>query len=131
MKLESKKLILRKWVIGDVNDLVEGLNNLKVTKWLALVPNPYTEKDAIKWIKFCTDNAMKGKKRNSYEFAIWSKLEKRVIGGISLDNINKLNKTEGIRRKAYKCMADHKIKDECITELLKEEWKKKQLLQNL
>ena len=31
-------------------------------------------------------------------------------------------KIEGIRRKAFRCMADGEIKDEFITGLLKDEW---------
>jgi RimJ/RimL family protein N-acetyltransferase len=31
-------------------------------------------------------------------------------------------KVEGKRRKAFRCMADGKIKDEYITGLLKDEW---------
>jgi RimJ/RimL family protein N-acetyltransferase len=31
-------------------------------------------------------------------------------------------KVEGLKRKAFRCMADGKLKDECITALLKEEW---------
>lgn len=27
-----------------MNDLVEGLNNLKISKWLVFVPHPYTKK---------------------------------------------------------------------------------------
>jgi RimJ/RimL family protein N-acetyltransferase len=30
---------------------------------------------------------------------------------------------EGVRRQAYRCLADGTLKDECITGLLKEEWK--------
>ena len=184
MKLETKRLILREWVKRDLNDLVEGLNNLEITKWLAFAPHPYTKKDAEKWIKFCTKKARKGKEKNSYEFAIELKSAKKVIGGISLDKINKFQgtagggiwintkyhghgygteafgerikfafdklrlrrlengfikgnhssfrlqkrfgyKIEGLRRKAFRCMADGKIKDEYITGLLKEEWNKK------
>jgi RimJ/RimL family protein N-acetyltransferase len=33
-------------------------------------------------------------------------------------------KLEGQRRKAYRCMADGELKDECITGLLIEEWKR-------
>ena len=33
-------------------------------------------------------------------------------------------KIEGKRRKKYYCMADGELKDEIITGLLKEEWKK-------
>ena len=54
MKIESKRLILRDWQDKDVNDLVEGLNNIEVSKWMAGVPFPYTENDArnfIKWAK--------------------------------------------------------------------------------
>ena len=93
MKLETKRLILREWNKKDINDLIEGLNNLNVTKWLALAPYPYTKKDAERWIKYCARNINKGKNRNSYDFAIELKLEKKVIGGVSLDNINRVNKT--------------------------------------
>lgn len=183
MKLKTKRLILREYSKKDVMDLVDGLNNLEVSKWLVIVPYPYTKKDAKKWIKYCMENAKKGKKRNSYDFAIELKSEKKVIGGMSLDKINKSHGTasggiwinakyhhhgygteafgerikfafdklklrriecgflkgnasslkmqkklgfkfEGIRRKAFKCMADGKIKDECILGLLKNEWKK-------
>ncbi len=44
--IETDRLILRQWKLDDVNDVVEGLNNLNVTKWLAQVPYPYTEEDA-------------------------------------------------------------------------------------
>ena len=184
MKIETKRLILREWSTRDINDLVEGLNNLEVAKWLAFVPHPYTKKDAKKWIAHCIESPRKGKDRSSYEFAIELKSEEKVIGGVSLDKINRFHgtagggiwinakyhgqeygteafgerihfafstlklrrlengylkgnpsslkmqkklgyKTEGMRRKAFKCMADGKIKDEYITGLLKDEWKRK------
>lgn len=184
MKLETKRLILREWRKKDVDDLVEGLNNLEVSRWLVFVPHPYTKKDAEQWIVRCIKNAKKGKKRDSYEFAIELKSMKKVIGGVSLNKINKnqgsagggiwLNaayhgngygteaygrriafafdglklrrlengfirgnssswklqkrfgyKIEGLRRKVFRCMADGKIKDEYLTGLLREEWKKK------
>ena len=36
--IETDRLILRKYKLSDVNDVVEGLNNLNVTKWLAGAP---------------------------------------------------------------------------------------------
>jgi len=51
MELETKRLILRDWKDKDVIDLVEGLNDLEVTKWMAVIPYPYTRKDAEEWIK--------------------------------------------------------------------------------
>ena len=184
MKIETKRLVLREWEKEDIKDLIEGLNNYEVSKWLAAVPHPYTKKDAEKWIKYCTENAKKGKERNSYDFAIELKSERKVIGGTSLDKINRFQgtagggiwinakyhgqgygteafgerikfafnklklrrlengflkgnassfkmqkkfgyKIEGRGRKAFRCMADGKIKDEYVTGLLKEEWKKK------
>jgi RimJ/RimL family protein N-acetyltransferase len=95
MALETKRLILREWNENDVEDLVEGLNNMEVSKWLAFVPYPYTKKDAERWIMFCLENANKGVGRTSYEFAIELKSEKKVIGGISLDKINNFQGTAG------------------------------------
>ncbi|MFA6518803.1 MAG: GNAT family protein [Candidatus Shapirobacteria bacterium] len=184
MKLATKRLILRDWDEKDIDDLVEGLNNLEVSKWLAKAPYPYTKKDARNWIKYCRENDKKGKKRNAYYFAIELKSEKKVIGGVGLEKIDRFQgtagggiwlnakyhghgygteafaerirfafdklklrriengyfkgnqssfkmqeklgyKLEGIKRKACKCLADGKIKDEYITGLLKEEWKNK------
>lgn len=41
--IETDRLILRQYKISDANDVVEGLNNLNVSKWLAYVPYPYTK----------------------------------------------------------------------------------------
>ena len=38
MKIESKRLILRSYEDRDISDLVEGLNNIEVAKWMAGVP---------------------------------------------------------------------------------------------
>jgi [ribosomal protein S5]-alanine N-acetyltransferase len=181
MRLETKRLILREWRKGDVGDLMEGLDNLDVSIWLAFVPHPYTEKDAKAWIELCIKNANAGSSRRSYEFAIELKSERKVIGGVGIDRINPIHgtagggiwlnakyqangygseafgekirfafeelklrrlengffkgnrasstmqrkfgyKIEGLRRKAFRCMADGKLKDECITGLLRQDW---------
>jgi RimJ/RimL family protein N-acetyltransferase len=183
MRLITKRLILRDWKASDINDLIEGLNNIEVSTWLAYAPHPYTREDAEKWIAFCK-TLTKTKQRNAYEFAIELQSERKVIGGVTLDKINRVQgtagggiwlnakyhgrgygteafgerirfafetlklrrlengffkgnpssfrmqkkfgyKIEGTRRKAFKCMADGKIKDEYITGLLREEWKKR------
>ena len=94
MKLETKRLILREWNKKDIPDIIEGLNNLSVTKWLAFAPFPYTKKDAEAWIKYCEAVAKK-LPRTDYEFAIELKAEKKVIGGISLSKINEFQGTAG------------------------------------
>ena len=181
-KLETERLILRDWDEKDVADLVEGLNNLNVSRWLAMVPHPYTIEDALKWIAFCLSNDTRPGERTAYHFAIELKAERKVIGGTSLENISKARQTagggiwlnekyhghgygseafgervrfafedldlrrlengyfegnassflmqqrlgyqlEGMRRKAFKCMATGEVMDEYITGLLKEDWK--------
>ncbi len=182
MKIQTKRLILRNITNKDTKDIRENLNNLKVSKWLMVVPYPYTMKDAKWWTKHCLENQKK-KKRESYEFGIELKSERKIIGGIGLSKIehyhgkamvgywlgedywrngygsealdailkftfNRLKlrrieagvfagnpssgrllekfgaKQEGLRRKARRCKADGKIKDELIYGLLKEEWVK-------
>ena len=86
--IETERLILRVWRLTDVDDLVEGLNNINVTKWMAFAPNPYTKKDAIDFINYSIDNKL-------YNFAIVLKSENKVIGGTQLTNVDLYNGTAG------------------------------------
>ena len=86
--IETDRLILRQWNMNDIADMVEGLNNINVTKWLAGAPYPYTEKDAEDFVKKTIDN-------NLYNFAIVLKSENKVIGGTQLTNISFANGTAG------------------------------------
>ena len=54
--IETERLILRQYRIEDIDDLVEGLNNINVTQWLQGAPYSYTEDDAIHFIKKSIDN---------------------------------------------------------------------------
>ncbi|MDE1859521.1 MAG: GNAT family N-acetyltransferase [Candidatus Micrarchaeota archaeon] len=90
MRLETKRLILRDWNKNDIDDLIDGLNNYDVSKWLTLVPYPYTKKDAKNWITHCLKESNK-KKNRDYHFAIELKSEKKVIGSIGVDKINKFH----------------------------------------
>ncbi len=87
MKLETGRLLLRDWEQRDIPNLIEGINDLSVSQWLAFVPHPYTEKDARNWIDFCA-GLSKQEVPNQYEFAIELKSDDRVIGGVSLIRIN-------------------------------------------
>jgi RimJ/RimL family protein N-acetyltransferase len=88
MKLETKRLILREFKDKDANDLQENINNIKVVKWLLVVPYPYTIKDAKEYIKKTKGN-IKQKPQKDYSFAIELKETKKVIGGIGLHELNK------------------------------------------
>jgi [ribosomal protein S5]-alanine N-acetyltransferase len=95
VELETKRLILREWDIKDIEDLVEGLNNINVSKWLARIPYPFTVENAEYWINYCKEGAHGGQPRNSYEFAVELRAEKKVIGGVSLNKINMIHGTAG------------------------------------
>ena len=71
--IETERLILRQYKISDADDVVDGLNNLNVSRWLASVPFPYTKEDALNYINNSIDN-------NLYDFAIVLKSENKVIG---------------------------------------------------
>lgn len=86
--IETERLVLRAFKLTDADDIVEGLNNLNVSKWLAFVPYPYTREDAIKYIEDSINNKL-------YNFAIVLKSENKVIGSTQLSNISKIHGTAG------------------------------------
>lgn len=86
--IETERLILRAWKITDIDDIVEGLNNINVSKWLSGAPYPYTKEDAKKFIEKSLGN-------NLYNFAIVLKTENKVIGGTQISNISYSNLTAG------------------------------------
>ena len=90
MEINGKRIILRSWRNEDVEDLVEGLNNINVSKWLAAVPYPYTKKDAEEFIAYA-----KQSERNASDImlAIVLKENNKVIGGTSIQDINKKDGT--------------------------------------
>jgi ribosomal-protein-alanine N-acetyltransferase len=92
MKLETKRLIIRSWQESDLDDLVEGLNNQNIARWMAFVPFPYTNVDAEQWISYCMNNDRDGNK-NGYELAVELKSEQKVIGGVGISGISKVHGT--------------------------------------
>lgn len=87
MQLETNRLILRDFRDDDAQDLVEGLNDIEVTRWLSIVPFPYTLKDAYSFINYCKAEAKK-EPRINYDFAVILKSENKLIGCVSLNNIS-------------------------------------------
>ena len=87
MKLETKRLILRIPIMKDINDLIENINDLNVSKYLLVVAYPYTKKDAKWWINHCKEEANE-EPRKSYGFNIELKSKKRIIGGVGLSKVN-------------------------------------------
>jgi [ribosomal protein S5]-alanine N-acetyltransferase len=87
MKLVTERLVLRNISDKDIKDLIENINNLNVSKWLLVVPYPYTEKNAKWWIDHCKE------KDKEYNFCIELKSEKKLIGGIGLSHVDKFQGT--------------------------------------
>lgn len=81
-------MVLRQYRLEDADDIVDGLNNINVTKWLQGVPYPYTKDDALHFLNKSLDNKL-------YNFAIVLKSEDKVIGGTQLTNIDLHNGTAG------------------------------------
>lgn len=84
MKLETERLILRNWELEDIEDLVEGLNDIEITKWHAFYNYPFTYEDGIKEIESIIKKYDNG---NYYNWAIVLKVENKVIGRVGLYDI--------------------------------------------
>lgn len=92
MIIDGKRILLRSWEETDADDLVEGLNNIHVSRWLGAVPFPYTRRDAegfIHYAKHIAENA------GNIMLAIVLKENNKVIGGTSIEAVNKRNGTAG------------------------------------
>ncbi len=91
MRLETERLILREPKISDWKDLVEGLNNREIAIYMN-VPFPYKQKNAFEWINKKIKES-KEKDKQGHSFVIELKSEKKVIGGMSIESIRKIDKT--------------------------------------
>jgi ribosomal-protein-alanine N-acetyltransferase len=92
IRIETPRLVLRPWSEADIEQLTLGLNDIEVAKWLAFVPHPYSTSHAKDWVRRCQGIASASTEPTAYEFAIELRSERRVIGGISL---NKVDRTAG------------------------------------
>jgi len=99
-------------------DLIENINNLNVSKWLLVVAYPYTKKYAKEWINYC-QKQNKDKKKDAYNFGIELKEEKRIIGGIGVDKINKSQGTANVGYWIGENYWRHGYGSEALNEVLK------------
>lgn len=95
LRLSTARLVLRDWTQADIPDLIEGLNDLRVSRWLAFVPHPYTNADAERWLAYCSQLPERGADREQYEFAIEVSATQKVIGGVSLTRVSRAHGTAG------------------------------------
>jgi len=90
MKIKTQRLILRPLKKGDEKNILENINNLKVSRYLAVVPYPYYMKDA-KW--FVNDCIKKSKDKKPKDIVFGIEFEKKIIGVIGLHKIDYFNQT--------------------------------------
>lgn len=95
IRIETPRLVLRPWSEEDIEQLTLGLNDLDVAKWLAFVPHPYSTSHARDWVRRCQEISSASTEPTAYEFAIELRSERRVIGGISLNKIDRAAGTAG------------------------------------
>ncbi len=51
MELRDNELVLRPWTETDVPALVVACNDAEITRWIPVIPSPYTEADARAFIR--------------------------------------------------------------------------------
>ena len=75
MELRDDDLVLRPWTEGDVDAMVAGCNDPDVAWWIPTIPQPYTDEDALAFIR--------GDVRSDHD-ALAIELDGRVVGGIGM-----------------------------------------------
>ena len=87
MDLRDRDLRLRPWTEHDVDAIVKGCNDPDVSWWIPTIPSPYTEADALAFIR--------GEVRPEHQ-ALAVELGGRVVGGIGMGlNSNDYRATMG------------------------------------
>ena len=51
MELRDSDLVLRAWTEDDVPALVDACNDPEITRWIPVIPSPYTEEDALAFVR--------------------------------------------------------------------------------
>ena len=121
MKLETERLILRDLDKKDVEDILKNANDLEVSRYLALVPYPYSKKDAEWWANHCIEQSGK-EPREDYNLGV--EFKGKIVGMIGLTGIDDFTKVasfglwlgkdswrNGIMTEAAKLFFDFAFKD--------------------
>lgn len=92
-EIKTERLFLRKIKNGDIFELIEGMNNSDITKFLVGVPSPYTRENAEKWVEECNKEP-----NGIFYLGIELRGEKKFIGEIGL---SPMDFTKGSGELAY------------------------------
>lgn len=84
--IETERLIIRRFVPEDANDVYEACNDFEMVKTTLGLPWPYTKEMAESWIPKVAQREVDG---TSYEFAICFKENpEKIIGCVALTDVN-------------------------------------------
>ena len=84
MEVRGEGVVLRPWRIEDVPAVTAACQDAEIARWLAFVPEPYTEADARFYVQDCIDAPEERK-----PFAITDAETGEVIGSIDM-HINRM-----------------------------------------
>jgi RimJ/RimL family protein N-acetyltransferase len=88
LKFYKPEICLRPLTFADAQDIYEQVKHKEVVRYTMQIPHPYHLNDAQKFIK----NSIKAyKKKTAYIYGIEHKDTKKIIGVISLSNLDKKN----------------------------------------
>jgi RimJ/RimL family protein N-acetyltransferase len=87
MTLRDGDLVLRPWTVDDVPALVAACNDTEITRWIPVIPSPYTEEDARAFIGG-RSHAVPEYSPPEHSFAI--DVEGRLAGAIGM-SVNSMN----------------------------------------
>lgn len=79
MELQGDRILLRQWRLEDVPAVTAACQDTAIARWLALVPQPYTEQDARFYIERCLAS---GDDRRPFAIAEASTAE--LVGSIDM-----------------------------------------------
>ena len=85
MELQGEGVVLRPWRIEDVPAVAAACQDAEIARWLAFVPQPYTEEHARFYVQDCMDAPDERK-----PFAITDTETGAVIGSIDM-HINRMH----------------------------------------
>lgn len=84
MEVQGEGVVLRPWRIEDVPAVTAACQDPEIARWLAFVPQPYTEADARFYVQDCIDAPEERK-----PFAITDAETGQVVGSIDM-RINRM-----------------------------------------
>ena len=76
MELHDGDLALRLWTEADVPALVAACNDPEITRWIPVIPSPYTEQDALAYVR--------GEVTTGPEHSFAITMESAVVGSIGM-----------------------------------------------